>query len=154
MEPLEKSYSRRNIARFLAIQAYYSAMFIDYEDFQELTNYISEITDLFGFCNFDNKFLLKLLDSIIDNPKKLDKAIESNLSSKWSLARISLISLAILRVATYELMNCNTPIAVVINEYTNISSNLLDKVSEINFINAILNKVSNSITPSLPLIKD
>lgn len=140
----ENCYSRRNIARFLVVQAHYSAMFIDYKHSEELMDYINEVVHLFGFDNFDNQFLLKLLDGIIDNPKKFDAVIESNLNIKWSLARISLISLAILRTAVHELMNCNTPVAVVINEYTNISSDLLDKVSEINFINAILNKIGNT----------
>ncbi|WP_339045762.1 transcription antitermination factor NusB [Candidatus Mesenet endosymbiont of Agriotes lineatus] len=146
MELLAKKncYSRRNIARFLVIQAYYSAMFVDYKYSEELIDYINEVAHLFGFYSFDNQFLLKLLDGIIDNPKKLDTVIESNLSPKWSLTRINLISLAVLRTAAYELVNCDTPVAVVINEYTNISSDLLDKASEISFINAILNKINNT----------
>lgn len=146
MELLAKKnrYSRRNITRFLAIQAHYSAMFVDYKHFEELMDYINEVIHLFEFDNFDNQFLLKLLDSITCNPKKLDSVIESNLNPKWSLARINLISLAILRTAAHELTNCDTPIAVVTNEYTNISSDLLDKASEISFINAIVNKISNT----------
>jgi N utilization substance protein B len=84
---------------------------------------------------------MNLVVNTINNIMDIDKAISVNLMPKWPLENLHLTLISILRVGTSELYyHQQTPFKVVINEFTNISSQMLSQ-KEVPFINSILQKI-------------
>ncbi len=54
---------------------------------------------------------------------------------------------AILRASLYELLSTQTPSAVIIDEYINITRVFFDD-AEVSFVNGILNTLAKKIRPS------
>ncbi len=84
----------------------------------------------------------KLLCGLAEHGEALKKAAEEQLKENWSMARTSPILLAILQLAIFELdSERGTKQEVIIDEYTNIASRLLEQ-NEIGFIHATLKELA------------
>lgn len=88
------------------------------------------------------KYGRQLISTYLQNKEAVDEAIQKN-SKGWKLERIAKVDLAILRMASTELLFLKeTPVKVVINEAVEIGKIYADKDSY-SFINGILGSVAN-----------
>ena len=134
-------YCGRTVARFLAVQGAYSMSFSELTafDVDDMVGYLCEMRSVMELKRVDRKMLSRLLLFLVENVESVDVLIKANISDKWSLERVNLISLAIIRAGVSELLCLNTNECIVINEYAGIAAAVLED-GEVNFVNAILNK--------------
>jgi N utilization substance protein B len=90
-----------------------------------------------------NDFAASLFCGVVEHMKEIDEKI-SEFSKSWKLERIARISLAILRLCTYEMMFTDVPRPVALNEAVELAK-LYDNDDAPAFINGILNSISNSL---------
>ena len=64
----------------------------------------------------DSEYIKTIYNGIKENKEEIVSLISNNLKEKWTMDRISKINLAILEVATFELVYSKLPYKVVINE--------------------------------------
>ncbi len=80
---------------------------------------------------------------------QIDRAIDE-FSTNWTLERMSRVDLALLRLATYELLFCpDVPPSVVINEAIEIGKDYGTRETPA-FINGILDKISRTHRQGTP----
>ena len=84
----------------------------------------------------------RLVKNVTLNITEIDEIISNNLSSEWIIGSLPLLLLALLRVGVGELQFLqDVPSKVVVNEYTDIASEMLDE-NEVGFVNSILDHIS------------
>lgn len=90
----------------------------------------------------NSKWLISLLKEVILNKQDIDKNVSEKFDKNWSLKRMDSTLLSILRCGCAEfLIFDNTPVKVIINEYTNIASTFFNE-KEIDFVNGILDSLA------------
>lgn len=88
-------------------------------------------------------YLGELVKFTHDNIEDIDQIISTRLTAEWSIQSLPKLLFATLRVAVCELKYFpETPCKVIINEYTDISSDMLDS-GEIGFVNSVLDKFAS-----------
>ena len=88
-------------------------------------------------------YALGLVRGIYDNLDDIDRLIGSHLKKGWTLKRISKTSLAILRLAVYEMKYIDdVPESVAINEAVELAKKYT--INESGFINGVLGALSKS----------
>ena len=86
--------------------------------------------------------LRELVKFTHDNLEEIDLILQEHLTKEWTLSSLPKLLYATLRVAICELKYFpETPRKVIINEYTDIASDMLDD-GEIGFVNSVLDKFS------------
>lgn len=83
------------------------------------------------------KYVEDVVYGIEENKKDILEKINSELSEKWELSRLSKISIAILKIAVYEMLYKEVPYKVVINEAVELAKNYGDDNAP-SFINGVL----------------
>jgi len=92
----------------------------------------------------NRKFLKELTENVADKLSHIDENIDK-LENSSSNNKLGVILQSILRAASYELIyNLDTPTNVIINEYVTVSGFFLEQ-KEINYVNALLDKLSKNI---------
>ena len=83
------------------------------------------------------KYIKDAVYGIESNRKEIINQIKDELSEKWDISRLSKISLAILKLAVYEMLYAKVPYKVVINEAVELAKSYGEDKSK-NFVNGIL----------------
>ena len=85
-------------------------------------------------------FMNGLFEGVIARQEEIDACIRE-FARGWTLERITRVDLAILRVATYELLKGEVPASVVINEAVQLAATYsTEKASA--FVNGVLGSIS------------
>lgn len=97
----------------------------------------------------EEKFLRHLIEGIITTRDELDGHIKKYLKKGWTVMRLDSIVRSALRCATYEaIYRYGTETKVIISEYVQLVAGMMGECREINFINAILDKIVNDVRSS------
>lgn len=86
----------------------------------------------------------KIVSEIVKDLKKLDKVITKS-APTWPIEKINKIDLAILRYATWEILNTQTPPKVVIDEAVELAKELGAESSS-SFVNGVMGTVYSDLT--------
>ena len=131
---------RRSAARLAAIQITYQSLITGQSavDFvpQFLLHYADELSQSFCVKDLDHDHLADLYAGVEAGRDELDRVIDAALSVGWSIDRLALIELAVLRCGACELtLMPHIPARAVVSEYTALSDSC---GCEVGFVNAIL----------------
>ena len=82
------------------------------------------------------------IKKVQENYERLDAILEKNLSG-WTIDRLNYVDLAIIRYATYEMIESDTPMRIIINEALEITKKYsnLDDDQEKKFNNRVLQNI-------------
>jgi transcription antitermination protein NusB len=129
---------QRRQSRELALQVLFQQEFapsLDFRDGLELfkNNFDAE-PDTFAYA-------IELLKGVSEKKKEIDALIQSQ-SAHWSLSRMSLVDVILMRIAVYELKfgDGSVPPPVVLNEAIEISKKYSTSDSAA-FVNGILDQI-------------
>ena len=86
------------------------------------------------------KYILDVAQGVDKNLENITELIKKNLKQDWKLERISKVTIAILKLATYEILYAKIPFKVVINEAVELAKKYGEETSH-SFINGILASV-------------
>ena len=99
----------REQAFILVFEKYFSN-----ESVEDILELAKETRD---FTEDDDGYVVKVFTGVFDNLESVDEIISANLTTGWTISRISKVSLAVLRLAIYELKYMDDiPVAVSIDE--------------------------------------
>ena len=82
-------------------------------------------------------YINEIINGIEDNNKEIEKQIEDNIKSDWTLSRISKIDVTLLKLGIYEILYSKLPYKVVINEVVELAKKYGDDKSG-SFVNGVL----------------
>lgn len=104
------------------------------------------IEEILNFCYEENEnndvekeYIEPTVRKIFENKDKIDEVILSKLKN-WNIDRISKIDLAILRLATYEILYTDMPEKVAANEAVELSK-LYGNDDSSSFVNGVIAKI-------------
>lgn len=131
--------SRRN-AREQAFILLFEMSFLK-EDFslEQIKENALECRDV-EFCDY----AIKVANGVNDHMQEIDETISAHLKDSWKISRISKVSLAILRLAVYEMKyEKDIPISVSINEAVELTKKFT--IDESSFVNGNLGSISKTL---------
>jgi N utilization substance protein B len=136
---MKKNNLGRHKARRFAVQAIYQ--------WQMSGTSIHEIQAQFlAFKNnatFDTDYFAELINGVVNQCEQLDELLTPHMSR--SIDELDPIERAVLRISTYELVNClQIPYKVVINEALELTK-MFGTVDGFKFVNGVLDKLAQQL---------
>ena len=99
------------------------------------------------------KKLIVIITKITNDIMIIDQYISKYLSNSWKIERLAKVLLAILRSATFEIINKpSQKLGTIINDYIEITRSF-EHHSEASFINAILDNIAKEVMSSADIQK-
>lgn len=124
----------RTNARMQAFKLLYSTE-IQHDNSQEQIELYLENSDI---TNEETKqYITDVINGVKQNEEEINKLIKENLKQDWDIERIPKISLALLKLAIYEMIYKKIPYKVVINEVVELAKKYGEDNSRV-FINGVL----------------
>ncbi len=120
--------AQRREARERAIELLYEAELRAAPSSEILENQVVEL----------DSFVVDLVEGVTNNVEQLDAEIDSLLKKGWSLDRLGMLDLWILRLGVHELLGNEVPVAVVINEAVELGNRFGATEESGRFINGVL----------------
>ena len=137
---------RRSLARLAAVQILYEMEMAGAAADGVLREFLA---DRWGqdSANADSEFLISLVRGAADRRAEVDGMIEAALSAEWTIERLEMVLLAILRTGTYELLTrIDIPPRVVITEYVDVAHAFFAG-NEPGFVNGVLDRLAHTLRP-------
>lgn len=93
-----------------------------------------------------DKEVKEVVNLVIANKKTIDEKISQNLVN-YTINRLNIVDLAIIELATYEMLYTDTPFQIIINEALNISRKYTqtDDYDSVKFNNKLLDQIHKSM---------
>lgn len=137
------SKERNNISRYKkreqAFLLCFESLFSD-ADIDELADNAGDARD-----EFLSDYAIDCVKGIKEHHEEIDEKISSNLKAGWKINRISKVSLAIMRVAVFEMLYLeDIPVSVSINEAVELSKKYTVE-DDTAFINGVLGAVAKAL---------
>ena len=142
-EAPETGAGRNKIARYKMRE---QAFFLCFESLFSDTE-IDELADNAGDARDElmSDYAILCAKGVREHGEEIDKKISDHLKSGWKLSRISKISLAILRLAVYEMLFVeDVPVSVSINEAVELSKKYTVQ-DDTSFINGVLGAIAKEL---------
>ncbi len=138
----ESSVNRNNISRYKkreqAVLLCFERLFTD-SDIDEIADNIIDSRD-----EYLSDYAIETAKNIEDKLTQIDEKISSHLSKGWKISRISRISLAVLRVAVYEMQYVpEVPVSVAINEAVELTKKY--SADDASFVNGVLGAIAKEL---------
>ncbi|MBQ4874765.1 MAG: transcription antitermination factor NusB [Rickettsiaceae bacterium H1] len=137
---------KRTAARIMAVQSVYSCEFLGVDNINlvDILSYLKSQDD-YIISDYDNTLLSSLLDRIGSKCEDFDGIIKKYLGKSWKLERLEMVVIIILKIAICELIYFTETLTnVIIDEYTTITS-YFSGDKEVDFVNAVLQKIALEI---------
>ena len=127
----------RSEARDMAFKFLYQVE-VQKENNEEAINIFFENNEIEG--KDAQKYILGVANGVNENLEDITELIKKNLKQDWKIERISKVTLAILKLAIYEIVYAKIPFKVVINEAVELAKKYGEDSSSA-FVNGILASV-------------
>jgi N utilization substance protein B len=100
-----------------------------------------------GMAEADQEHFAQVLRGVVQRQREIDPLIDQQLATGWRLARIDSIVRAILRAATFELIDLpEVPPRVIISEYIEVARAFFEG-EEPKLVNGVLDQLARKLRP-------